>query len=444
MIAREIPALVDNSLLRILTVFLFYFCQGVPIGLFYYAVPAWMANGGASSAQIASVVGIASLPWTLKLVNGFIMDRYTFLPMGRRRIWVIGAQSTMAGALLVGAALSPLPAAVTVIAALAFVVNMATTFQDVAIDGLVVDIMTEEEQSKAAGVMFGAQVLGISASTAVNGWIASAHGIATAFGVSALLLIAVMTYVVVLRERHGERRFPWSKGEAHRRNLEIQIDAWWPLLKRSFKAVFTPASLLFIPFLLLRATPWGAGEAYQPVLATEIAGWEATDYTGVNSSSMMVSALFGLVICGWLISKMGPRRSLAISLPVICVIIAAMAAARAAWSDPMTLAVYIFALDLAGMFFSIAAIPLAMRLCSPAVAATQFTIYMALANFGRPLGAWIAGLTTGGAHPETMYWALAAIFAVAAVCFPFLRFPGDDPAVEAKLAHGAGVTPVES
>ena len=30
--------------------------------------------------------GRCTLSWTLKLVNGFVMDRYTFLAMGRRRI----------------------------------------------------------------------------------------------------------------------------------------------------------------------------------------------------------------------------------------------------------------------------------------------------------------------------------------------------------------------
>jgi len=76
--------------------FILYVAQGVPLGLFWFAIPSWMAANGASAADVGYVLGLTTLPWTLKLVNGFIMDRYTFLAMGRRRIWIIGAQTRTA------------------------------------------------------------------------------------------------------------------------------------------------------------------------------------------------------------------------------------------------------------------------------------------------------------------------------------------------------------
>jgi PAT family beta-lactamase induction signal transducer AmpG len=56
----------------------------LPLGLFWFAIPAWVAANGASAADVGYVLGLTALPWTLKLVNGFIMDRYTFLAIGRR------------------------------------------------------------------------------------------------------------------------------------------------------------------------------------------------------------------------------------------------------------------------------------------------------------------------------------------------------------------------
>jgi len=152
--------LVESPRLRMLTVFLFYIAQGIPLGFFYVAIPAYMAKSGASPAQIAAVVGMTALPWSLKLVNGFIIDRYTYLPMGRRRMWIVGAQSMIVLGCLLGLVLQPGGQDVFVLSCLAFAISLATTFQDVAIDSLVVDIMTEEEQAKAGGVMFGAQALG--------------------------------------------------------------------------------------------------------------------------------------------------------------------------------------------------------------------------------------------------------------------------------------------
>ena len=43
----------------------------MPIGLFWFAIPAWMAATGAGAADVASVLGLTALPWSLKLVNAF-------------------------------------------------------------------------------------------------------------------------------------------------------------------------------------------------------------------------------------------------------------------------------------------------------------------------------------------------------------------------------------
>src|SRR5687768_9021413 len=101
------PALSQSRRLRLFAVLLLYIGQGVPLGLFMFAIPAWMAANGASAADVAYVLGLSALPWSLKFVNGFVMDRYTFLAMGRRRVWLIGAQLVMVGGLLTAAALAP-------------------------------------------------------------------------------------------------------------------------------------------------------------------------------------------------------------------------------------------------------------------------------------------------------------------------------------------------
>ncbi len=120
--------LTRSAPLRMFTLFLFYFTQGFPIGLFFYAVPGWMAASGASTGAVASVVGASALPWSIKLLNGFLIDRYTFLPMGRRRAWIIGAQSLIVLILLTGALVSPLHSDVFLLSAFGFAANLAVTF----------------------------------------------------------------------------------------------------------------------------------------------------------------------------------------------------------------------------------------------------------------------------------------------------------------------------
>ena len=416
-----------SAVLRLLTVFLFYFTQGVPIGLFYFAIPAWLGASGASPAEIAGVVGAASLPWSLKLINGFIMDRYTFLPMGRRRIWIIGAQGVMMAGLLIGAAISPDSSDIWLLSALAFAVNSATTFQDVAIDGLAIDIMTDDERTKASGIMFGAQTLGFSSATFFNGKLLDAYGISAAYAGSAFVIGLVLLYGVLMRERAGERRLPWSSGKAHPRNLDIQVDAWWPLLRDSFKALLAPISIYMLFVLVSRSLIAGAGESFHPVLSAETLGWQASDYTDLTSSAQLAAGVAGLVVGGWLISKIGNQRALIGLLAILVGVLVWFVSDPDSWSEPWRFRALIWTVEFTGLFIAIAMIPMAMRLCLPAVAATQFTIYMAVGNFGRPIGAAIAAATAGAGNPVTMYWVIAGIYAAIMVSLLFIKVKGIAP-----------------
>jgi PAT family beta-lactamase induction signal transducer AmpG len=437
--------LTKSPALRMLTLLLFYFTQGFPIGLFFFAVPAWMATHGASTGDIASVVGTSALPWSLKLINGFLIDRYTFLPMGRRRIWIIGAQGMIVFVLLAGAAIAPSHGDILMLSAIGFGANIAVTFQDVGIDSLAVDIMAESERARAGGIMFGSQLLGIAAATALGGAMLEGFGFAACMMAAALVPGTVMLYGMLIRERENERRLPWTSGHSHPHNLALQIEAWRPLLVNAFRAVFVPLSLALVPILLARALPYGAHEAFHPILATGTAGWPLSEYTNLISTASVVAGLLGLVIGGWAIDAVGAQRSLVILMVIYIALVTAMGLARDHWADRAVLASYIFTAEILNIFVAIAMIPICMRMCSPAVAATQFTIYMAVANFGRPLGASLAALTAGAGHPQWMYWMIGVCWAAAVVLLLSARFPAGNRALRETaeaLPQGGGLAPV--
>lgn len=429
------------------TLLLFYFTQGFPIGFFFYAVPAWMAANGASTVETAAVVGAAAMPWSLKFINGFIIDRYTYLPMGRRRVWIIGAQSLIALAFLTAAIMAPEYTDTFFISAVAFCANIAVAFQDVGIDSLAIDIMPEDERAKAAGIMFGAQYLGIAAATGMGGRLFENYGVVAGMLGGVSVPLAVMIYGIVIREREGEKRLPWSKGRAHPRNRQVQVEAWWPLLRDAFKAILAPLSLILAPLMLLRAVPGGAFEAFHPQLFTQTAGWAQSEYTDLISTSGLISGVIGLVVGGWFIDKIGARAGMVISGLAIAVLLAAMGAVPHLWTDSGVLIGLQLSHDFFALLYMIAIIPVFMRLCSPAVAATQFTVYMALGNFGRPIGAWMAGLTAGAGNPQWLYWIAAIGFVVIVLISAFAPFPKGEQAQEAEeevadhLAQADGLPP---
>jgi PAT family beta-lactamase induction signal transducer AmpG len=91
-ILTSVPALSDSSLWRYIAFTALYMAQGLPAGLLALAIPAWLAKQGMGTAEIGIYLGIIGLPWSLKFVAGPIMDRFSFLSMGRRRPWILAAQ----------------------------------------------------------------------------------------------------------------------------------------------------------------------------------------------------------------------------------------------------------------------------------------------------------------------------------------------------------------
>lgn len=407
-------ALSQSGRLRLLSVFILYVAQGVPIGLFWFAIPAWMAANGASAGDVAYVLGLTALPWSLKLVNGFLMDRYTFLAMGRRRAWLIGAQLVMIALFLACAMLAPGVEDIALLGAIGFAVNAATTFQDVAVDGLAVDIMEEEERARASGMMFGGQAIGMALSTALSGAAITAYGPSAAYLLSALFIGVVTMLVIAVRERPAERHLPWSKGAASPINLGIQADRWWPILKQTVTSIIRPASLIFLPIMLIQGTQYGFMTGATPLIATGSTGWGEAHTTAIVGTGHLVAGIAGMTIGGLLGDKLGAKWAAILFLTCWVGLNSAMFVAQPLWADSSFFTGFVIAWTSLATLITVATLPIAMRLSHRTVAATQFTLYMALNNFGISLGAMLLGFADrlGGIAPLFGLLILADIVAI--------------------------------
>lgn len=439
------PTLSENRKLRLFAVFLLYVAQGVPIGLFWFAIPAWMAASGASATDVAYVVGLTALPWSLKFVNGFIMDRYTFLAMGRRRAWLIGAQLVMIAGLIVCAALSPTVGDIWLLGAIGFAVNAATTFQDVAVDGLAVDIMEEEERGRASGMMFGGQAIGIALSTAATGAAIATYGPDAAFLVAALFIALVTLFVIVTRERPGERLLPWTAGSASDVNEAIQAKRWWPILRNTLVSVARPVSLFYLPIAMIRGAQFGLLIGMTPLIAAGSAGWSEGQITALTGAGQMIGGIVGLTIGGYLGDRYGARRMGIVMFSCWLALNATGFLGQPLWGDGRFLTLFVIGWMTADVCLTVATLPIAMRLCNRTVAATQFTLYMALSNFGITLGAmllaqadWLGGLAQ-------LFLVLGIFDVIAIAILLTVRFPMRQiEEASEQVPQGGGVAPAVS
>ena len=407
----------DSRVLRLGMILLLYIAQGLPIGGFFFAMPAWLSVNGASASTIGLVASLSALPWSLKFFNGFFMDRYAFLAMGRRRAWLMGAQTLIVAGLVAFALASPRPDQALLIGSFSFLIMMATTFQDVAIDGIAVDIVPDEERARANGFMFGGQSFGIAGGAAITGYAISQWGPATAFLLVAALVAAILLLIGIAREREGERLLPWTNGCAAECNLRIQATTWRTVVRTAFRALASRNSFLVSAALFLTGTAYGIYPALGSMMASRLLGWDEAQIGGLQGLGNLVAGAVGVLIGGWLADRIGPRRfGLFITGAVIAMALG-MIALSGRWADPDLLRAFIIGWVVLDVLIKVALLPIAMRLCDLTVGATQFAIYMALSN----LGITVASGLLPWLHAVGGYTAMFGFVALAyALSVPFL------------------------
>jgi PAT family beta-lactamase induction signal transducer AmpG len=380
----------ENRVLRFSSFAVYYIAQGLPIGLLSIALPAWLSEQGLSATDIAFYVAISGLPWAFKLVAGPIMDRFSFLPMGRRRPWIVGSQI---GLLIAMVVLSLVPDPVNQIVLLtwaAFAVNCFAAVQDVAVDGMAIDVLPNDDRGRANSFMALGQVAGYAGSGALSALALVQFGLLGAGLFLTFGLFLIFIWGVVVRERKGERLFPWSEGEALSRSITLQADDWMSIARDLRLVFFLKASLIMIVVTgcwRIAAGFWLVGA---PVIVTQDLGYESTVYSYWTSTFSMVAAVLGLLL-GPLIDKTGAKRILFVALIGYGLTFFIAGNLLDLWKVPVFLLSIAAAEALLTQAIFISFIALHMSICWNKVSATQFAIYMAWANLGRSIGAKIYG-----------------------------------------------------
>lgn len=411
---KSMPAISEYRTLRFLFVFLLYVAQGAPVGIFFFAIPAWLAANGAGALEVGAFLSATGLPWTLKFVNGFIMDRFTFLPMGRRRAWLIAAQAVMVVFLIAFAIASPGPDQIATLSAFAFIIMTATTFQDVAVDGMAVDLIPDEERARANGLMFGGQSIGIAAGTAFTGFAIASVGFSTAVLGNAAFVAVILMMLIIFRERPGERLLPWMPGEASEVSARRQVAAWWPLLTSVWKAMFTRDAMLHVVAQFCVGALYGLYTGAMPLIATNVAGWNDADFSGLSGAGNLLAGILGVVVFGALSDKLGTRRSTVLSFLVTALVAGAFLLARPYWHLGITIHTAVFVYLSLTVWSQVGACASAMKICSLKAAATQFTLFMALSNLGITVASATLGLLDALGGYNAMIIAIIAVSFVGA------------------------------
>ena len=140
---------------RMLVALVMGFASGLPLLLTISVLQAWMKEEGVDLAVIG-LMALVGLPYTLKFLWAPVLDRYTIPLFGRRRGWLLIAQTALALAIIALAATNPAQRP-WMVALAAFWVTFFSASQDIVIDAYRREDLADEE-------------LGLGSSLYINGY----------------------------------------------------------------------------------------------------------------------------------------------------------------------------------------------------------------------------------------------------------------------------------
>ncbi len=401
--------LAGSPRVRFATGAIMYFAQGIPQGLLGIALPAWLASEGISAGEIASYLAVITLPWAFKLVTGPFMDRFEFLAMGRRRPWIIAAQLGLTISLLALMLVENPAEQIGLLMLIGVLINSFAATQDVAVDGMSIDLTPVREQGRLNAFMSFGKAAGWSLTAAASGVLLMSYGLGITAVVASVISAIALLAIFVIRERDGERALPWTSGEAATKHRSG--NSFREVFGGINKVLWVRTSLIVMAVMFCEGLVSGYGQALMPIAAVNLFGYTAAQWSQLVAVMGIVGAVAALSL-GPLIDRLGAKRMLFLTVSLLVIHTAVLAQTQHLWENTLYVRVMLSTWVMMSPVVMVSVIALAMAICSSSLSATQFAIYMSTANLGHAFGSKFYGLVAEGSNYVESYLTLSVLLVV--------------------------------
>ena len=412
--------LLDSRNGRFLTFGLLYVSEGIPYGFTSVAMVAFMRQQGVSLALIGTFVAALFLPWAFKWAWAPVIDLVKLHRWGGRKAWIVACTVMMVVTLLIAATVD-FEAHFQLLLAMVVLNNVFCATQDVAIDSLAVGTLRADERGRANGIMFGGQYLGIALGGGGAMFVNGTFGFEAALaGVAGLLLVNLLFVLIFVRDPHADPTLARQPG-AFRRLFSTMVSFVKEVYSSFWQSGRGPK--IGVAFAML---PIGALALAYATLGTIQVDYGLKDHQiAALSVYNTIAAAVGCVLGGWLGDRFGSKKMVAIAYALTAaptLMLGMQISAGGLQSVPID---WFYGLIVAhglcsGMAFGVRN-AIFMGMTNPAVAATQFTAFMGMANMAISIGNYWQGIVAESLGYAVVLY-LDALFAVLVILvIPFLR-----------------------
>ncbi len=399
-------SLSERPWLRLFALCALYLAQGIPWGFMAITLPAYLADRGLGTEVVGATMSMTTLPYTFKFVWGPIIDSFTIPALGRRRPWILVAELMMALTVIAMIAIPDLTAGLAALSWMILIHNVFNSMQDVAVDALAVDLLTDKERGRVNGLMYGSKYLGGFIGGFGMATVIEWSGLRTALILQTAALLAIMLVPLLVRERP-------AGAVIERPSVRRVADG----LRQAFSL---RSAQLGVALAVAMMISTGILQAVSAVLFTTDLGWDGAEYAQIVGGPGLWVGLGGSALGGFLADRVGHRRLAAIASIGLASLWILFAAAEPLWTERWFVYLLFLGEPLFQSIMIVSLFALFMDISSPRVAGSQFTGYMALFNLSTTLGLRLAGSLDAELDYSGIYLTAGLIQIAATLVIPFI------------------------
>ena len=350
---------------RYLLFALLYFAQGAILSYFTALNAIYLRSFHLTMTQVGLFSAIAISPMVLKVFLGMLSDRVNLFGFGHRKPFIIIGLVIQATGILVFPYIHPYDSFI-LLTITGFLVVTGMALYDTCTDGLALDTTPPEEEGRVQGFMVAGRAVGVVVISVMLGLISHSTGWKPVFIALAVMTLVPLPLVIAYREspKPAGTTFNWQAFRIFTRRNVIAVG----LLGALFTAITNGTNQLINPFLR---------ETYG--ISFLIAGF----FTAVWGIGVITGGITG----GRLADRFGHRKAILGALFTALVSVALLSMI----TGPMIAWPLLFLFGIAYGYYETSFFATAMAATDLRIAASMFSILMAIANIGASIGMVISG-----------------------------------------------------
>ncbi|MGK2863984.1 MAG: MFS transporter, partial [Chitinophagaceae bacterium] len=202
---------------------------------------------------------------------------------------------------------------------------------------------------------------------------------------------------------------------------KLQVENWRQVFKSLYSVFSLRNSLLIALILFLCQGAFKYASTIFPIFTIKELGWTNVEYSQYYAIAKLIGGILGMILGGILIDRYGKKRMMNTYFFALILITSISAFSKTYWDDRSFIYAIMLFHNMFYTFTCIAMFAIAMQCCWKKISASQFTLYMTIANMGQIAFAALIGPIRATVSWQLSLFAFAVFIGLAWFVLQFLN-----------------------